>query len=104
MEIAESLMGNAVHAFGAAKQLLTDSFDPSFIGLYSDLAGTGKVAKEFRVFYQKASAGSSYTIDHTAYTYVYDALGRLRLTLKHDQPSEKTTEDIRRLLSQTQPD
>jgi 2-(1,2-epoxy-1,2-dihydrophenyl)acetyl-CoA isomerase len=30
MEMAESLAGNALHSFGAAKQLLTDSFDTSF--------------------------------------------------------------------------
>ena len=81
----------------------TTAFDPSFIGLYSDLAGTEKAAKDFRVFYQKVPTGNSYTIDHTAYTYVYDELGRLRLAVKHDQPWEKTTEDIRMLLSQTQP-
>ena len=79
----------------------TEAFDPSFIGMYSDLAGTEKAAKEFRVFYQKAPAGNSYTIDHTALTYVHDAMGRLRLTVRHDQSSEKTTEDIRTLLSQT---
>ncbi len=81
----------------------TTAFDASFIGLYSDLAGTEKAAKDFRVFYQKVPTGNSYTIDHTAYTYVYDELGHLRLAVKHDQPSEKTTEDIRMLLSQTQP-
>ncbi len=80
----------------------TAAFDPSFIGLYSNLAGTEKAAKDFRVFYQKVPAGNSYTIDHTAFTYVYDVLGRLRLTVKHDQPSEKTAEDIRKLLSQAQ--
>ena len=81
----------------------TAAFDPSFIGLYSDLAGTEQAAKDFRVYYKKVPDGSSYTIDHTALTYVYDATGRLRLTVKHDQPWEKTTEDIRMLLSQTQP-
>jgi len=79
------------------------TFDPSFIGLYSDLAGTEKVAKDFRVFYQKVPAGSSYAIEHTTYTYVHDALGRLRLAVRHDQSAEKTTEDIRKLLSQVQP-
>lgn len=77
----------------------TAAFDPSFIGLYSDLAGTEKVAKDFRVFYQKVQMGGSYTIDHTAFTYVYDALGRMRLAVKHDQPAEKSIEDIRTLLS-----
>jgi protein SCO1/2 len=80
----------------------TTAFDPSFIGLYSDLAGTEKAAKDFRVFYQKVPEGTSYTIDHTAFTYVYDALGRLRLTVKHDQTPERTTADIRRLLDQAQ--
>ena len=77
------------------------TFDASFIGLYSDLAGTEKVAKEFRVFYQKVPAGNSYAIDHTAFTYVYDTTGRLRLTMKHDQPAERTAADLRLLLSQT---
>jgi len=82
----------------------TEAFDESFVGLYSDLAGTEKAAKEFRVFFQKVREGNSYTIDHTAYTYVYDALGRLRLTVRHDQPSEKTAEDIGKLLIHTQAD
>ncbi len=80
----------------------TSAFDASFIGLYADLAGTEKAAKDFRVYYQKVPTGNSYTIDHTAYTYVYDELGRLRLAVKPDQSSDKTAEDIRRLLSQTQ--
>jgi len=80
----------------------TNAFDPSFIGLYSDLAGTEKVAKEFRVFYQKVPEGSSYTIDHTAFTYVYDTQGRLRLAVRHEQSTEKTIADIRRLLAQAQ--
>ncbi len=30
------------------------AFDPSFLGLYGDSAATAKVAKDFRVFYQKS--------------------------------------------------
>ncbi len=55
-------------------------------------------------FHQKVPTGDSYTIDHTAFTYVYDEAGRLRLAVKHDKPSEKTAEDIRRLLAQAQAD
>ena len=74
------------------------AFDPSFVGLYADLAGTQRVAQEFRVFYQKVPTGGSYTIDHSALTYVYDVQGRLRLAVRHDQPVEETAADLRALL------
>ena len=75
------------------------AFDPSFIGLRADLEGTKKVAQEFRVFFQKVATGDSYTIDHSALTYVYDAKGQLRLVVRHDQPVEETAADLRALLS-----
>ena len=57
------------------------AFDPSFLGLYGDRAATAKVAREFKVFYQKVpgKAPGSYTMDHTAGSYVFDPQGRLRL-------------------------
>ena len=74
------------------------AFDPSFLGLYADVDGTKRVAQEFRVFYQKVPTGGSYTIDHSALTYVYDAQGHLRLAVRHDQPVEETAADLRALL------
>lgn len=60
------------------------AFDPSFIGLYGDVAGTARVAKEFKVFYQKVPGKTpgSYTVDHTAGSYVFDSQGRLRLFVR----------------------
>ncbi|HUL93102.1 MAG TPA: SCO family protein [Burkholderiales bacterium] len=60
------------------------AFDPSFLGLYGDAAATARVAKEFKVFYQKApgKTPASYTVDHTAGTYVFDPQGRLRLFVR----------------------
>jgi len=60
------------------------AFDPTFLGLYGDAAATAKVAKEFKVFYQKApgKAPDSYTVDHTAGSYVFDPQGRLRLYVR----------------------
>jgi protein SCO1 len=57
------------------------AFDPSFLGLYGDAAATARVAKEFKVFYQKAPGKTpeSYTVDHSAGSYVFDPQGRLRL-------------------------
>jgi len=76
----------------------TMAFDPSFVGLYADLEGTKRVAQEFRVFYQKVPTGGSYTIDHSALTYVYDGQGHLRLAVRHDQSIEETAADLRALL------
>lgn len=75
------------------------AFDAGFIGLWADLEGTRKLAQEFRVFYQKVPTGDSYTIDHSALTYVYDPLGRLRLVVRHDQAVDETAADLRALLS-----
>ena len=76
----------------------TAAFDASFIGLYADLEGTRRVAQDFRVFYQKVPTGTSYSIDHSALTYVYDGAGRIRLALRHDQSIDETVADMRVLL------
>ena len=75
------------------------SFDPSFVGLWGDAERIKEVAKEFRVFYQKVPSGNSYSIDHTALTYVFDPQGRLRLAMRHQQPTEQYIADLRRLMS-----
>lgn len=76
----------------------TAAFDPTFLGLYGDLAATEAAAREFKVFYRKIPTGGSYTMDHTAITYVFDAGGRLRLALRHEQTAEDYTSDIRLLM------
>ena len=75
------------------------AFDPSFLGLYGDMAATAKVAKDFRVFYQKAPGKTpdSYTVDHTAGSYVFDPQGRLRLFARYGNV-ENLDADIRTLL------
>ena len=76
------------------------AFDPSFIALRGDLAQTQAAAREFRVFYQKVPNrdGTSYTIDHTAASYIIDPQGQLRLFVKHSQESAEIAADIRQLL------
>ncbi|THF56195.1 SCO family protein [Pseudothauera rhizosphaerae] len=77
------------------------TFDPRFLGLYGDLARTAEVAKEFRIFYRKSgdTSGTSYTIDHSAGTYILDQQGRLRLYVKHGENAENIAADIRLLLT-----
>jgi len=83
-------------------KLLADyvpAFDSSFLGLYGDSAATAKVAKEFRVFYQKVPGKTpdSYTVDHTAGSYVFDPQGRLRLLARHGNAANLAA-DIQTLL------
>lgn len=77
------------------------AFDSRFLGLVGDQAATEKVAKEFKVFYQKVPGKEpgSYTLDHTAGSYVFDPQGRLRLFVRHGQGPEPIAHDLRLLLS-----
>src|SRR3989440_9813776 len=76
------------------------AFDPSFLGLYGDSAATARVAKDFRVFYQKSPGKTpdSYTVDHTAGSYVFDPQGRLRLFVRHGNAANLAA-DVRILLN-----
>jgi protein SCO1/2 len=76
-------------------------FHPSFIGLNADLATTAATALEFKVFYQKqpGSSPTTYTVDHSANSYVYDPQGRLRLYVRHGETPEKIAADIALLLA-----
>ena len=78
------------------------AFDPSFLGLYGDLETTAKTAKEFRVFYQKqpGSTASSYTVDHTAGSFVFDAQGQVRLFARYGDGGANLASDLRTLLKQ----
>ena len=77
------------------------AFDKRFIGLRGTPEQTAKTAKEFKVFYAKVpgSDPKSYTIDHTAGSYVFDRDGRLRLFIRHGQGLDPIVHDLRQLLS-----
>lgn len=75
------------------------SFHPDFLGLYGDAAATARVAKEFKIFYQKQpQPGGGYTMDHSAGTYVLDQQGRLRLFAQYGAGAPALLHDIRILL------
>jgi protein SCO1/2 len=75
------------------------AFDPSFLGLRGDAAQTAKVAKDFKVYYQKVPGKTpdSYTMDHTAASYVFDESGRLRLFVRPGNPADLAA-DLKTLL------
>ena len=76
-------------------------FNPSFLGLYADAQTIAKTAQDFRVFYKKqpGSTPTTYTVDHTAGSYVYDPQGRLRLYVKHGEKPELIAKDLKLLVA-----
>jgi protein SCO1/2 len=57
--------------------------------------------QDFRVFYKKqpGSTPTTYTVDHTAGSYVYDPQGRLRLYIKHGEKPELIAKDLKLLVA-----
>jgi len=77
------------------------AFDPRFAGLYGDAAATERVAKEFKVIYQKqpGATPSTYTVDHSTGTYIFDPQGRLRLYVGNkNQSPDVFAHDLREIL------
>ena len=77
------------------------NFDSSFLALIpgSDDA-LAQVAKEYKIIYKKVEGKTpgSYTMDHSAGSYLYDPQGRLRLYSRYGNRMEGLVSDIRQLL------
>ena len=76
------------------------AFDPRFAGLWGDAAATERTAKEFKIIYQKQPGATpgTYSVDHSAGTYIYDPQGRLRLYVSYGQKPDVFAHDLRELL------
>ncbi|WP_084397467.1 SCO family protein [Hydrogenophaga pseudoflava] len=74
------------------------AFHPSFLALTGNAEQIAQTAKDFRAFYKKVPTGSSYTMDHTALSYLFDRQGRIRVALRHEQTADDYTADVRALL------
>jgi len=75
------------------------SFNPAFLGLYGTPEETTAAAKEFKVYFQKQpQPGGSYSMDHSAGTFVIDGEGRLRLFGQYGAGAKALLHDIRLLL------
>jgi protein SCO1/2 len=78
------------------------NFSPDFVGLRGDAEETKAAARQFKVFYAKVpgKTDSSYTMDHTAGSYVFDAQGRIRLFSRYGGGAEALAHDLRLLIQQ----
>lgn len=74
------------------------AFDPSFLALSGDLQRTRDTADSFKAYYKKVPTGSSYTMDHSALSYLFDPSGVLRVAMRHEQTAQDYAHDIALLL------
>jgi protein SCO1/2 len=79
----------------------TANFGPQIIGARAATPEQLVAAtKDYRVYYKKVEGKNpgSYTMDHTAASFVYDSQGRLRLYTRYGMGAEKLAADIAQLL------
>jgi protein SCO1/2 len=78
------------------------NFDPTFLALSTTPEKLVELTKEFKIYYKKVDGKTptSYTMDHSAGSYVYDTKGQLRLFTRYGSGPKGLTDDIRILLKQ----
>lgn len=77
-----------------------ENFDPSFLALRPALDKLPEVAKDFKIYYKKVDGKTpgSYSVDHSAGSYVFDPKGQIRLYSRYGTGPDGVTSDIRLLL------
>ena len=77
------------------------SFDPGFLGLYAaSPEALAALAKDYKIYFKKVDGKTptSYSMDHSAQSYIYDPQGRLRLYSRYGSDPKLVAEDIKLLL------
>ena len=77
------------------------NFDESFVAFVPTAEQLKAVSKTFKIYYKKVEGQTptSYTMDHSAGSYVYDTNGQLRLFSRYGTGAEVLADDIRVLLA-----
>ena len=78
------------------------NFRTDFLALRGDEAQTRQVIKDFKLIVEKVPGKTpdSYTIDHTAGTYIFDPQGRVRLFASQNLDPALLTDDLKALLAE----
>jgi protein SCO1/2 len=75
------------------------AFDPRIRGLTGSEPAIAKVARAYRVYYQKVPlAGGGYTVDHSSMIYLMDAAGRFVEPIGYGETSDRALASLRRLI------
>ena len=78
------------------------NFDPTFLALYTSPEKLVELAKYYKLYYKKVEGKTptSYTMDHSAGSFVYDTKGALRLYTRYGTGAKNLAQDIELLLKQ----
>ncbi len=76
------------------------NFDPTFLALRGTPEQLAAMAKDYKVYYKKVDGKTptSYTMDHSAGSFIYDTQGRIRLYTRYGSGAQALADDIRLLL------
>ena len=77
------------------------AFDPTFVALIPTPEQLAAVAKDYKVYYKKVDGKTptSYSMEHSAASYVYDTQGRLRLYARYGAGVAPMVADLKTLLA-----
>lgn len=80
----------------------TENFDPTFLALIPTPAQLPEVARDFKIYYKKAEGKTptSYSMDHSAGSYIYDTKGQVRLFTRYGSGAAALASDIGLLLKE----
>ena len=76
------------------------NFDPTFLALRPTVEQLPQVAKDFKIYYKKVDGQTpgSYTMEHSAGSYVYDPKGNIRLYSRYGSDTQGLASDLQLLL------
>lgn len=76
------------------------NFDPSFLALYAPPGELEALTKSYKAYYKKVPGRTptSYSMDHSAGSYVYDPSGRIRVYHRYGSGAQALADDLKVLL------
>lgn len=84
----------------AVMKAYMSAFDPAFVALIPTPEQLPALAKDFKAYYKKVEGKTptSYSMDHSAASFVYDTEGRLRLYARYGAGVPAMVSDVKALL------
>ena len=78
------------------------AFDPAFVALIPTQEQLAAMAKDYKAYYKKVDGKTptSYSMDHSAASYIYDTQGRLRLYARYGAGVAPMVADVKALIQQ----